>query len=147
MIDIDELERITKAGDRYGHVTLGRVLELIAEVRRLREEVQLLTATQAACDNGSCEHDGCQQSDLTGYRETAAKWVTEYLASKRDASRYQRLKSFAHPSYNMAVIINELSASLSKREFLTVHAGTWDAMDAVLDGIVVINTVNVKESA
>jgi hypothetical protein len=37
MIDIDDLERIVKAGDRYGYVTPGRTLELIAEVRSLRE--------------------------------------------------------------------------------------------------------------
>ena len=36
MIDIDELERINNAGDRYGHITPGVVAELIAEVRRMR---------------------------------------------------------------------------------------------------------------
>lgn len=93
MIDIDELERINNAGDRYGHITPGVVAELIAEVRRLREEVELLTATQAACDNGSCEFDGCQKINLSGYRETARKWVSQYLATKADAGRYQWLKA------------------------------------------------------
>jgi hypothetical protein len=41
MIDIDELERIAKAGDRYGHNTSGVTLELIAEVRRLRERLEV----------------------------------------------------------------------------------------------------------
>ena len=36
MIDIDEIERIAKAGDLYGHNTPSVTLELIAEVRRLR---------------------------------------------------------------------------------------------------------------
>lgn len=36
MTDIEELERIVRAGDRYGHNTPGVTLELIAEVRRLR---------------------------------------------------------------------------------------------------------------
>jgi len=38
MIDLDELSRLNNAGDRYGHITPGVVAELIAEVRRLREE-------------------------------------------------------------------------------------------------------------
>jgi hypothetical protein len=42
MIDIDELERIIKAGDRYGHVTPGRVLELIAELRQVRAESECM---------------------------------------------------------------------------------------------------------
>ena len=36
--DIDELDRINRAGDRYGHITPEVVAELIAEVRRLRED-------------------------------------------------------------------------------------------------------------
>lgn len=62
-----------------------------------------------------------------------------------DAQRYRRLKSFADPSYNVRTVSNAHSASLAKEEFLTVHAGTWDAMDAVLDGIVTVNTVNIRE--
>lgn len=38
MIDLDELERIVKSGDRYGHNTPGVTLELIDEVRALRED-------------------------------------------------------------------------------------------------------------
>lgn len=38
MIDLDELDRINNAGDRYGHITPGVVAELIAEVRKLRED-------------------------------------------------------------------------------------------------------------
>lgn len=40
MIDIDELERINNAGDRYGHITPGVVAELITEVRALREDAE-----------------------------------------------------------------------------------------------------------
>jgi len=40
MIDVEELERIVKAGDRYGHNTPGVTLELIAEVRALREDAE-----------------------------------------------------------------------------------------------------------
>lgn len=40
-IDLDQLERIVKAGDRYGHNTPAVTLELIAEVRRLQEENML----------------------------------------------------------------------------------------------------------
>lgn len=36
MTDIDQLERIIRAGDRYGHNTPGVTLELIAEIRRMR---------------------------------------------------------------------------------------------------------------
>jgi hypothetical protein len=39
-IDINEIERIAKAGDPWGYAaTPANVLELIAEVRRLREEI------------------------------------------------------------------------------------------------------------
>lgn len=41
MIDIDEMERIVKAGDRYGHFAQGAILALIAEVRALREDAGL----------------------------------------------------------------------------------------------------------
>ncbi|NPT59078.1 hypothetical protein [Paraburkholderia elongata] len=44
MIDLDELDRINRAGDRYGHITPGKVAELIAEVRRLREDKARLDA-------------------------------------------------------------------------------------------------------
>jgi len=36
-LDLDQIERINNAGDRYGHITPGVVAELCAEVRRLRE--------------------------------------------------------------------------------------------------------------
>jgi hypothetical protein len=64
-----------------------------------------------------------------------------------DAQRYRRLRSFAHPSYNVQVTVNEHSSSLAKREFLTVRAGTWESMDAVLDGVVIVNAVNIEEPA
>lgn len=40
MIDLDQLERIVRGGDRYGHNTPGVTLDLIAEVRRLREDAE-----------------------------------------------------------------------------------------------------------
>jgi hypothetical protein len=66
---------------------------------------------------------------------------------KRDALRYRRLKTFAHPSYNMKQMPNWESPSLSKEEFLTIHAGSWEAMDAVLDGVLTVNTVNIMEQS
>jgi hypothetical protein len=63
MIDIDELERIIKAGDRYGHVTPGRVLELIAELRQLRAD---LAAANLRADGNAV--------DAERYRWLKAHW-------------------------------------------------------------------------
>jgi hypothetical protein len=41
MIDLDELERIATAGDPWGYAaTPKNILELVAEVRRLREDAE-----------------------------------------------------------------------------------------------------------
>lgn len=55
--EIDELDRINKAGDRYGHITAGIVAELIEEVRRLREEnASLLKAGEEILDWTEVKH-------------------------------------------------------------------------------------------
>lgn len=77
--------------------------------------------------------------------ESVLALISEVRALREDASRYRRLKTFADPSYNVRAISNAGVASLSKEEFLTVHAGSWEAMDSVLDGVVMVNTVNIKE--
>lgn len=56
-IDIDEIERIAKAGDPWGYAaTPANILALIAEVRALREDAamfRLLTSTCYALDANS----------------------------------------------------------------------------------------------
>lgn len=84
--------------------------------------------------------------DLVMYSDYEAL-AQECEALREDAERYRRLKTFAHPSYNVKTIANIDTPSLSKDAFLTVNAGTWEAMDAVLDGVVTVNTVNIKEKA
>lgn len=71
--------------------------------------------------------------------------IAEVRALRIDADRYRRLKTFAHPSYNVKVVSNAHITSLAKEEIMTVHAFSWAAMDAVLDGAVTVNTVNIKE--
>lgn len=61
-----------------------------------------------------------------------------------DAQRYRRLRSFAHPSYNMLHVSGADSASTREERFITVHCGTWEGMDATLDGILTVNTVSVE---
>jgi hypothetical protein len=102
------------------------------ELDALRAEIELLTATQAACDNGSCEYDGCQKQDLTGYRETAARWVTEYLASKQDAARYRLLRCFRVAGfwprdYRSAGTVAFTSSSTDARQY------TLTVLDELLD--------------
>jgi hypothetical protein len=51
-IDIDELERIAKAGDPWGYAaTPKNILELVAEVRRLRERDALLFSVCVYADS------------------------------------------------------------------------------------------------
>jgi hypothetical protein len=83
------LAEICAPGSDYLFSRREAARHALSMIANLQAQVELLTATQAACDNGSCEEDGCQRSDLTGYRETAAKWVAEYLSSKQDATRYR----------------------------------------------------------
>lgn len=49
-INLDELERIATAGDPWGYAaTPKNILELVAEVRRLREETDSLMTALADC--------------------------------------------------------------------------------------------------
>jgi hypothetical protein len=83
MDDLIKRVRITQA-DCPDTLALADALEAAApRLTALESERDHLIATQAACDGGSCEHDGCQRKDLTGYRETAAKWVAEFHAMKK----------------------------------------------------------------
>lgn len=264
-LELEELERINAAGDRYGHITPGVVAELIAEVRNLRETIRLqsnaaragmdaakraATILYAEADKARAEsspdvlaseramnavlteenerlraevfhwkanHDNqvtrarflIERGDIPvervrayeematlranmeryqelcaaayqmagvvnapvrfmdalsdgacGEFETRGKIAdllpvlpdeagcflsdegTEFM---QDAERYRRLKTFAHPSYNMNATVNAGITSLSKKQLITVDAGSWEAMDAVLDGVVTVNTVNIKD--
>ncbi|SDH10253.1 hypothetical protein SAMN05216466_107105 [Paraburkholderia phenazinium] len=63
-LDLDQIERINTAGDRYGHITPGVVVELIAEVRRLRAE---LNSFVTAC--GEMNQEVCElREDAERYR-------------------------------------------------------------------------------
>ncbi|MBB3004387.1 hypothetical protein FHX57_006769 [Paraburkholderia tropica] len=133
------------------------ILELIAEVRRLRETTRLqanaartgMDAAKRAATILYAEADKARAESspdvLASERAMNAMLTEENEVLRIDADRYRRLKSFADPSYNIRTMSNAHSASLAKEEFLTVHAGSWEAMDAVLDGVVTVNTVNIKE--
>lgn len=52
MIDLDELDRMLDAGDRFGHAASPAVVrELIAEVRRLRAENESLSLARLSGDS------------------------------------------------------------------------------------------------
>lgn len=69
--DLDELSRLNTAGDRYGHITPGVVAELIAEVRRLREEEEAL------------------KHDLISYMRIAQEYLGEIEIWRNEAVAHQ----------------------------------------------------------
>lgn len=78
MIDIDEMERIVKAGDRYGHFAQGAILALIAEVRALREDKARLDFYEANLESDRSregiysvwlEHGWGQEFTANSFRE------------------------------------------------------------------------------
>lgn len=96
-IAIDELERIVKAGDRYGHNTPGVTLELITEVRALRKTLSmpLMTRIQRSAWIG----DGMDGMDPRIVEEAfihGSPSVTVYYGEKRV---YTSMAAFcaAHP--------------------------------------------------
>jgi hypothetical protein len=104
--------------------------ELRAEVTRLRERLEI---------DPRHGYDGIYSRDetirLQDERIDALRWENEALW--KDAYHYRRLKTFAHPSYNVA----------QGEKILTVRFHSWSEFDAMLDGVVVVNTVNVREQA
>lgn len=83
-------------------ITRDYVKRLISESTRLRAELEavkaeneLLRATQAACDSGSCEFDGCQKQDISGYRTRAKEWIEKYHAALDAESTLKRQLSEA----------------------------------------------------
>jgi hypothetical protein len=97
MIDIEELERIAKAGDPWGYAaTPANVLALIAEVRALREEavpagvrvesysladaeIEILRVKQlSGPDKWKAFHGGCYCLNKSG------QWELEPMPSSRD---------------------------------------------------------------
>jgi hypothetical protein len=142
-IDIDAMERLANAGVTH----LSEVKALIAEVRALRERIAALPEKMAIPADGDGFTWSAQRSEWLHVApgcETLAmlNMLREFDAVKADANRYRRLKSFAHPSYNVMAVPNMTEAA----PLLTVYVGTWEAMDEVLDGIVTVNTVNIREA-
>lgn len=78
--DLDELDRINNAGDRYGHITPGVVAELIAEVRRLREAIRLQANTVRTAMDANTHASGIR---LELAEQARAESSPEVLASER----------------------------------------------------------------
>lgn len=96
MTDIDELDRINNAGDRYGHITPGVVAELIAEVRRLREDAErfqwLRDRTRGICnyehtDNVLMRHGRFQFPTVEPISDVMRGSVAQHLEDAIDAAR------------------------------------------------------------
>ena len=84
MIDIDEWDRINRAGDRYGHITPGVVAELIAEVRAWRNEA---VAHQAFVDAFNASTDS---EETYGRWESAIAASLPYRQAAIDAARKEK---------------------------------------------------------
>ncbi len=91
---------------------------------------------------------GRQHGELESRLAAKTELTTLYAASlwkvEVDGERYRRLRSFAHPSYNIKTVANSDSASLSKEVLITVHAGSWEAMDATLDAAIAASAATKK---
>lgn len=98
ILDLDQLERINTAGDRYGHITPGVVAELCAEVRRLTEALSTPVFTGAAAPmyGGIFGAEGVNRDVAEAAFYTGAPTVTVYYGEKHV---YTSLAEFcaAHP--------------------------------------------------
>jgi len=85
MIELDQIERINNAGDRYGHITPGVIAELIAEVRRLREVLSTpaFTGADAPMYGGIFGAEGASRDVAETAFYTGAPTVTVYYGEKR----------------------------------------------------------------
>jgi hypothetical protein len=74
-------------------------------------------------------------SDIQAHRDATAALKEAVEALAVDAERWQQLRSFADPSYNVRAVSHEGSASLRQEHFCTVTCGTWDSLEASLDAV------------
>lgn len=122
--------------------------ELLVTLQRVQGKTPAQLRREAEAERNALRDDAERlRAELHDFTTTYGDLNQEVAGLRADAERYRRLKTFAHPSYNVKAISNAHSASLAKEEFLTVYAGSWEAMDAVLDGVVTVNTVNIKEQS
>lgn len=77
-------------------------------------------------------------ADAAKYRENTTPSAENRPAQDdvRDAQRYRALKTFAHHSYNQKVVSNAHSPSWRKEQLITVHAGSWEELDAAIDAAI-----------
>ncbi|MDR9052086.1 hypothetical protein [Burkholderia multivorans] len=84
MIDIDQLERIVRGGDRYGHNTPGVALELIAEIRRLRNVLASPQHMNCQIDSGGWWAHGIDRMAAEeAFLRSANAVVTVYYGEKQ----------------------------------------------------------------
>lgn len=110
--ELDELDRINRAGDRYGHITPGVLAELIEEVRRLREAIRLQanavhTAMDANTRASSIRLELAEQARAESSPEVLAseRAMNAMLTEENEALRAE-LNGFttAHGDLNQEVV-------------------------------------------
>ncbi len=101
MIDLEECERVANYTTEALHPTRGAIIELCAEVRRLREEnvpaIEWTPNGEAGDSTGACEGCGEERDEPHAWRDCRKnwehKWDTVFDVARKSEEEIDRLRT------------------------------------------------------